>query len=73
MLTASVHLSFNCPNTLIQEMVRAFTTVWYRDVVTELPDIRGGFVYPMAGAGLGTRLQPERLMAADCERRVSKA
>jgi len=41
--------------------------------VTELPDIRGGFVYPMAGAGLGTRLQPERLMAADCERRVSKA
>ena len=72
-LTASVHLSFNCPNTLIQEMVRAFTTGWYRDVVTELPDIRGGFVYPMAGAGLGTRLQPERLMAADCERRVSKA
>ena len=72
-LTASVHLSFNCPNTLIQEMVRAFTTGWYRDVVTELPDIRGGFVYPMAGAGLGTRLQPERLTAADCERRVSKA
>lgn len=72
-LTASVHLSLNCPNTLVQEMVRAFTTGWYRDVVTELPDIRGGFVYPMGGAGLGTKLQPGRLTAADCERRVSRA
>ena len=24
LLTASVHLSMNCPNTLVQEMVRAF-------------------------------------------------
>jgi L-alanine-DL-glutamate epimerase-like enolase superfamily enzyme len=72
-LTASVHLSLNCPNTLIQETVRAFTTGWYREVMTELPDIRDGYVYPMAGPGLGTRLQPERLKAADCERRPSSA
>ncbi|MBV9782405.1 MAG: mandelate racemase/muconate lactonizing enzyme family protein [Acidisphaera sp.] len=72
-LTASVHLSLNCPNTLVQETVRAFTHGWYREVMTELPDIRGGFVYPMAGAGLGTRLQPERLAASDCERRMTKA
>jgi L-alanine-DL-glutamate epimerase-like enolase superfamily enzyme len=72
-LTASVHLSLNCPNTLVQEMVRAFTTGWYREVLTELPEIRDGFVYPMAGPGLGTKLQPGRLTAADCERRVSKA
>ncbi|MGA9869033.1 MAG: mandelate racemase/muconate lactonizing enzyme family protein [Acetobacteraceae bacterium] len=72
-LTASVHLSLNCPNTLIQETVRAFTSGWYREVMTELPDIRDGFVYPMAGPGLGTGLQPERLGAADCERRMSKA
>jgi galactonate dehydratase len=72
-LTASVHLSLNCPNTLVQETVRAFTTGWYRDVLTELPDIRDGFVYPMAGPGLGTRLQAERLSAADCERRMTKA
>jgi galactonate dehydratase len=70
-LTASVHLSLNCPNTLIQETVRAFTSGWYREVLTELPDIRSGFVYPMTGAGLGTRLQPERLSAADCERRMT--
>jgi len=72
-LTASVHLSLNCPNTLIQETVRAFTSGWYREVLTELPDIRDGFVYPMTGPGLGTRLQPERLTAADCERRVTRA
>jgi L-alanine-DL-glutamate epimerase-like enolase superfamily enzyme len=72
-LTASVHLSLNCPNTLIQETVRAFTTGWYREVMTELPEMRDGFVYPMTGPGLGTRLQPERLAAADCERRVTCA
>jgi L-alanine-DL-glutamate epimerase-like enolase superfamily enzyme len=71
-LTASVHLSLNCPNTLIQETVRAFTSGWYREVLTELPDIRNGFVYPMTGPGLGTRMQPERLSAADCERRMTK-
>ena len=71
-LAASVHLSLNCPNTLVQETVRAFTTGWYREVLTELPDIRNGFIYPMTGPGLGTKLQPERLAAADCERRITK-
>ena len=71
-LAASVHLSLNCPNTLVQETVRAFTTGWYREVLTELPDIRNGFIYPMTGPGLGTKLQPERLTAADCERRMTR-
>jgi L-alanine-DL-glutamate epimerase-like enolase superfamily enzyme len=70
-LTASVHLSLNCPNTLVQETVRAFTHGWYREVMTDLPDIRGGYVYPSSKPGLGTALQPERLAAADCERRIS--
>src|SRR5437764_69324 len=72
-LTASVHLSLNCPNTPVQETVRAFTTGWDREVTTALPDSRDGFAYPMAGPGLGTKLQPERLRAADCERRASNA
>lgn len=72
-LTASVHLSLNCPNTLIQETVRAFTTGWYKEVVTDLPDIRNGFVYPSNKPGLGTRLQPERLKASDCETRTTRA
>src|SRR5262249_33502155 len=72
-LTASVHLSLNFPNKLVQGIGRGFTTGWYREVLTEPPEIRDGFVYPMTGPGLGTKLQPERLTGADCERRVSKA
>jgi galactonate dehydratase len=71
-LGASVQLSLNCPNTLIQETVRAFTTGWYKEILTELPDIRDGFVYPSGAAGLGTKLQPERLASSDCERRITK-
>lgn len=71
-LAASAHLAVNCPNTLVQETVRAFTTGWYREVVTALPPMRDGYVYPMAGPGLGLRLQPERLAASDCERRTTR-
>jgi galactonate dehydratase len=64
-LIASVHLSMNAPNALIQETVRAFYTSWYRELVTELPDISNGFVHPMTGPGLGTRLQPDVLKRKD--------
>jgi galactonate dehydratase len=54
---AAVHMSFSQPNTLIQESVRAFYTGWYKELVTEVPVIRKGYVYPMEGPGLGTELQ----------------
>jgi galactonate dehydratase len=57
-LTASVALSLSAPNALMQEAVRAYYTGWYRELVTELPRIEGGYAYPMTGAGLGTALQP---------------
>jgi L-alanine-DL-glutamate epimerase-like enolase superfamily enzyme len=72
-LIASVHLSLNAPNALIQETVRAFYTGWYKELVTELPDIRNGFVHPMTGPGLGTRLQPGVLERTDATvRRTAK-
>lgn len=55
---ASVHLSLNAPNALIQESVRAFYTSWYKELVTEIPHIEEGYIYPMTGPGLGTRLLP---------------
>ncbi len=55
---AAVHASFSQPNTLIQETVRAFCSGWYRELVTEVPVIRDGFVLPMEGPGLGTELLP---------------
>ena len=72
-LIASVHLSLNAPNALIQETVRAFYTGWYKELVTELPDIRNGFVHPMTGPGLGTKLQPGVLDRKDATvRRTAK-
>jgi len=38
--------------------VRAFLGGWYRDTVTDLPRVEGGFVHPLPGPGLGTRLLP---------------
>ena len=46
-------------NALVQESVRAFYTGWYKELVTELPRIVDGHVYPMTGPGLGTRLLPD--------------
>ena len=57
-LVASLHLALNAPNAVFQEVVRAYYAGWYRDLVTELPRIEGGYAYPMRGPGLGTALAP---------------
>lgn len=69
---AAVHLSVYAPNTPIQEVVRAFYTGWYQDLVTALPAVRDGFVYPLSDPGLGTKLLPDRLARADVRRRWSR-
>lgn len=57
--TVSTQLSTHLPNALIQESVRAYHAGWYQDLVTDLPQIRDGFLCPPPGAGIGTSLQPE--------------
>jgi galactonate dehydratase len=58
-LTASTHLSINQPNALTQETVRAYYTGWYKELVTELPEVSDGHVSPPKGPGLGTELLPD--------------
>ncbi len=58
-LTASTHLSLNAPNALVQESVRAFYRTWYRDLVTNLPEVADGMITVPPGPGLGTELNPE--------------
>ena len=72
-LIASLHLSLNATNALIQETVRAFYTGWYRELVTELPEIKDGYVHPMSGPGLGTKLLPDILERKDATIRRSEA
>jgi len=67
-----VHLSINAPNTLVQECVRAFYSTWYKELVTEVPLVKDGFVYPLTGPGLGTKLNPEVFTRPDTTIRESK-
>ena len=69
---AAIHMSFSQPNTLIQESVRAFYNGWYRELVTEVPRIEGGYVYPMEGPGLGTELRPDFFDRGDLTTRISE-
>ncbi len=58
---ASIHLMMHIPNALIMEAVRAYTTTWYRDLITDVPVLKDGFIHPLTGPGLGTRLLPDLL------------
>ena len=69
---AAVHASFSQPNTLIQESVRAFYDGWYKELVTAVPRIEGGYVYPMEGPGLGVELLPQVFERSDLIHRKSE-
>jgi L-alanine-DL-glutamate epimerase-like enolase superfamily enzyme len=68
---AAVHLSINAPNALVQESVRAYYSGWYRELVTEVPRVEDGWIYPLTGPGLGTQLLPDVPRRADATVRTS--
>lgn len=72
-LTASMHLSLNATNALIQETVRAFYSGWYRELVTDLPVIRDGYADLPDTPGLGTRLLPDLHRRPDAHLRSTTA
>ena len=72
-LMASMHLSLNAPNALIQETVRAYYTGWYTELVTDLPVIENGFAGLPAKPGLGTELLPGLDRRPDAHVRITTA
>ena len=62
---AAVHASLSLPNVLVQESVRAFYDGWYKELVTTLPEVRDGMIWPPSGSGLGTSLKPEIITRDD--------
>jgi L-alanine-DL-glutamate epimerase-like enolase superfamily enzyme len=58
-LVASLHFALHASTAIFQEVVRATLATWYRELVTELPRVEGGFCHAMTGPGLGTALLPE--------------
>ena len=63
---ASIHLALNLPNAVFQESVRAYYTSWYRDLVTVMPRIEDGQIYPFEGSGLGLELTDLRTAPSRC-------
>ncbi len=57
-LIASLAFALASPNAIFQEVVRAYYTGWYRELVTVLPRIEDGFAHAMQAPGLGTELLP---------------
>jgi L-alanine-DL-glutamate epimerase-like enolase superfamily enzyme len=72
-LAASVHVVMSAPLAFRQEFVRSYVNGFYRDCVTHLPRIEQGWVHPMQGPGLGTKLHPALLARPDLRRRVTGA
>jgi galactonate dehydratase len=71
-LMASMHLSLNAVNALIQETVRAYYTGWYKELVTDLPSISDGHATLSAKPGLGTELLPELRNRKDAHLQASE-
>lgn len=70
---ASSQLVLSAPHALIQESVRAFYNGYYRDIVTDIPKIENGFMYPMTKPGLGLELLPDFTSRSDIKTRRSAA
>ena len=71
LLAAAVHLAIASPNTLVQEVVRAFYFGWYQDLVEDLPPLHAGRIAPLDTPGLGVRLRPSIHTRADAHRLLS--
>ncbi|HEY3083804.1 MAG TPA: mandelate racemase/muconate lactonizing enzyme family protein [Chloroflexota bacterium] len=69
---AGVHLSISAPNAMLQEYVRAYYAGAYRELVTELPRVEGGYVYAPTAPGLGTALRPDFVERSGAHVRVSR-
>ena len=71
LLAAAVHLGMSCPNTLVQEVVRAFYFGWYSELVDGLPPLVQGRIRPLDTPGHGVTLRPGLKERADAHRVVS--
>ena len=72
-LLAGLHLALHAPTAIFQEVVRAYLSTWYRDLVSDLPKIDGGRVQAPQGTGLCTKLNPAVMRRGDATVRVSGA
>lgn len=70
-LMAGLHLALHAPTAIFQEVVRAYLSTWYQELVTELPRIEKGMALAPTAAGIGTKLLPAVRQREDAVLRVS--
>lgn len=71
-LAACVHVATASPNILTQEVVRAFYTGWYNELVLDLPVLKNGYIAPLAKPGHGVELKPDLFTKRGLRRKVSE-
>ena len=72
-LGASCALSVTLPNVNYQEVVRAYLSGWYREIVDALPEVKDGFAASIDAPGLGMTLKAELFTRPDATVRVTRA
>jgi len=70
LLWAGLHLAMHASNALFQEVVRASLAGWYREMVTDLPEIHDGYALAPTRPGIGCALKPEVKLRPDAIVRV---
>lgn len=70
-LIANVHLLAAAPNALITETVRSHVAGFYRELVTDMPEIERGYIRPLEKPGLGSALDPALLARKDARIRLT--
>lgn len=71
-LMASLHLGLASPNAIFQEVVRAYLSGFYQELVVGLPVLENGYLLPPTAPGLGMELSPEMRKRPDRVARISK-
>lgn len=65
-LAAALHLAVHCTNTWMQEIVRAYTLGYYRDLVDHPFVVENGRMHAPSRAGIGIAIKEEALRREDC-------
>lgn len=66
------HVCVSTENVLILETVRSFYHTYYEEIITNIPEIKNGYLYPNDLPGIGTKLSPKFLNSSDVIRKESK-
>jgi galactonate dehydratase len=70
-LSVGAHFSVAERKVMVREVVRAYYTDWYNDIVTGPPTVEAGLITPTSAPGLGVELKPGFLERPDAHSRVT--